>query len=103
MKKLPPWLSKQMDDIAMEKQLRFDQETSGIVANLTREGFLACAELLLPLLLEAKECASFYGVPDEVLSGSDYQMYGTSSSREAFDDGGEVAREFTKKLEVLGL
>ena len=45
-------------------------------------------------LLDALET---YSHEDRVLGGSDYQMHGTSSSRQAFDDGGRLAREILEK------
>jgi hypothetical protein len=46
----------------------------------------------------ACEALEKYSEPDHVLSGSDYQMYATSSSRHAYDDGGQAAREALEKI-----
>lgn len=40
-----------------------------------------------------REALKKYADPDRVLGGSDYQMYATSSSRQAYDDDGRAARE----------
>lgn len=65
------------------------------------EGAKSERQAILEKVREARKAIEHYSHPDQVLGGSDYQMYATSSSRQAYDDDGVLARKALAILDSL--
>lgn len=94
MKTLPPWLEKHKSLEKINTLYHPAGADRAIATYGYNIGFQACAELLLPLLLEAKDVTNFYNPGYQRLPIAD---------RDDFCETGKRARDFMKKLYEFGI